>query len=547
MAPRIGLSLGTKLIVATVLLLAGAIGISAFYSLRTLDGLATSYANARRAEHEAAMSRETAIIVRNVVRNAGLPLSESNYTYLQSLVQTTVGDSKNLEWILVADSASDRVVARTDKAPASEQLRDALTEELDKMPTSDEQHKISDPKDPNRLIYGANIVIGSQRVGQVRLSLDTSDLEKAKAAAIADGKKRARESARRQLLFAGFILLIGILLGAWEGVRITRPLQALSIQARHIAGGDFGQRAHVSSKDEIGQLAESFNSMAESLGVLIEEMTHKASLEREVEVARSIQGLMTPPLDPLDIGPFSLAGRCEMASSCGGDWWTYRELSDGRLLVVVGDVTGHGMPAAMIAATARGAVEALSMVDHASLTPTMVLLAIDRAIRDVGHRQLLMTCFAMMVSPDGRVSFSNAGHTFPYVLHRGQGTERTELTVLTVRSNPLGIAIPYINSGEHRMNPNDILVLTSDGLTDRVSDTGERFGDRRLRKTLTSDIAAVGDHVASLRDFIVDEINRFAGATPSDDDMTLVVLQFRGAAEEPERGRRPAARKGAAA
>jgi phosphoserine phosphatase RsbU/P len=311
-------------------------------------------------------------------------------------------------------------------------------------------------------------------------------------------------------------------------MRIVRPLRELSAQARHIAGGDFGRRVELRSRDEVGELSDSFNIMAESLGRLVDEVTRKAGLEREVELARSIQGLMTPPPDVMTLGAFKLTGRCEMASACGGDWWSYRELSDGRLLVVLGDVTGHGMPSAMIAATGRGAVEALAMVDHDGLSPRLVLEAIDSAIRDVGGRRLLMTCFALVVSPGGQVAYANAGHTFPYVMGRAGGAP--ELSVLPVRSNPLGSSNPLIATGEHALRPGDFMILTSDGLTDRVSESGTRFGDKRLRRTLLDQVGKDGADIASLCDRIVAEVNQFGGRQPVDDDITLVVVQYTGRA-----------------
>jgi serine phosphatase RsbU (regulator of sigma subunit) len=232
----------------------------------------------------------------------------------------------------------------------------------------------------------------------------------------------------------------------------------------------------------------------------------------------------------MTLGSFKLTGRCEMASACGGDWWSYRTLSDGRLLVVVGDVTGHGMPSAMIAATGRGAVEALAMVDHQSLSPKLVLQAIDRAIRDVGGRRLLMTSFALIISPSGAVSFANAGHTFPYVMRRS-GTS-VELSILPVRSNPLGSNNPLIATGEHRLSPGDFMILTSDGLTDRISENGMRFGDKRLRKALVDQVGKASTDIASLCDRIVEEVNEFGGQQPVDDDITLVVVQYTGTATD---------------
>jgi hypothetical protein len=179
MPSRVGVSLGTKLIIAAVLLLAAAIGTSAIYGLRTLDSLARSYADSRRAEHEGAMKRETELVVRNVVLTAGLPLGESNYTYLQNLARSTVAENRNIAWIVVADSITNRVVARTDNAPPGEVLDDALSPELRKAPASSEVYSQRSTTDPDHIVFGAIISVGDQRVGEVRLSLDISELQTA--------------------------------------------------------------------------------------------------------------------------------------------------------------------------------------------------------------------------------------------------------------------------------------------------------------------------------------------------------------------------------
>jgi sigma-B regulation protein RsbU (phosphoserine phosphatase) len=528
MARRAGVSLGTKLVLGTVLLLAAAIAASAWYSLTTLDQFAQASGDARRKDLEGAIQRESTLLAANAAASTASLLGSNDYTRLEETAKRLASENANVNWIVLVDNEG-RVAATSAKAPGKtgDVFKDSLSAALATAQTG----TVERLAEGSQLLLGAPVFLdtgdgGQQRVGEIRMSYDTSSLDIAKQEAINDGRERAKKSARNTSIFAGIILLVGILLGAWQGVRIARPLRALSAQAQHIAGGDFARRVEVRRGDEVGELGESFNIMAESLGQLVAEVSRKAGLEREIEVARSIQGLMTPPPDVMTLGSFKLTGRCEMASACGGDWWSYRTLSDGRLLVVLGDVTGHGMPSAMIAATGRGAVEALSMVDHTSLSPKIVLQAIDRAIRDVGGRRLLMTCFALVISPNGAVSYANAGHTFPYVMRRS-GTS-VELSILPVRSNPLGSNNPLIATGEHRLIAGDFMILTSDGLTDRISESGTRFGDKRLRRALVDQVAKQSSDIAALCDRIVGEVNEFGGRQPVDDDITLVVVQYTG-------------------
>jgi sigma-B regulation protein RsbU (phosphoserine phosphatase) len=533
MARRAGVSLGTKLVLGTVLLLAAAVAASAWFGLQATKELARKSGDARRNDLEAAIEREATLLTKNAAASASSLLGNNEYTKLEETARGIKKENADLQWIVLIDKEGS-VAAVSEGAPTKtgELYKDDLTA---KLAGATELNVERIARGEDQLLLGAPVLVRDDdgtavRVGEVRLSVDTSALARARDEAVEDGDRRAAASAQRQMMVAGIILLVGVLIGTWQGMRIARPLRALSAQARHIASGDFARRVAVTRGDEIGELAESFNIMAESLGQLVDELTRKAGLEREIEVARSIQGLMTPPPDVMTLGSFKLTGRCEMASACGGDWWSYRTLSDGRLLVVVGDVTGHGMPSAMIAATGRGAVEALAMVDHASLSPKLVLQAIDRAIRDVGGRRLLMTSFALIISPSGAVSFANAGHTFPYVMRRS-GTS-VELSILPVRSNPLGSNNPLIATGEHRLSPGDFMILTSDGLTDRISESGTRFGDKRLRKALVDQVGKASTDIASLCDRIVEEVNEFGGQQPVDDDITLVVVQYTGTATD---------------
>ncbi|MCB9572963.1 MAG: SpoIIE family protein phosphatase [Kofleriaceae bacterium] len=551
MARKAGLSLGTKLVLGTVLMVAAAVAASAWYGLTSLQDLAETAGEARRADLQEAIQREATLLARNAAASSATLLGNIDYTRLDETARRIAAENKSVLWIALID-ADGQVGAASRGAPVAQgdRLDDALAHQLDAA-RAGEVTVEPDPAHADRLLLGAPVFVADSdgvetRVGAVRIAFDASALERAKQEAIADGKRRAAASARRLTIFAGILLLVAMLLAGWQSMRISRPLRALSAQARHIAAGDFERRVTVRGGDELAELGESFNTMAASLGTMVAEIGRKAGLEREIEVARSIQGLMTPPPDVMSLGPFRLTGRCEMASACGGDWWSFRHLSDGRLLLVVGDVTGHGMPSAMIAATARGAVETLSLVDHAMLTPRVVLDAVDRAIRDVGSRQLFMTCFALILGPDGRIAYANAGHTFPYVMRVAGDTP--QLTPLTARSNPLGSSNPLIATAETQLGATDLMILTSDGLTDRVSEAGTRFGDKRLRRALVDQVQTGRSDVAAICDRIVAEVNAFGGRQPVDDDITLVVVQYAGgAAGVGSGGRRKDTKKGVAA
>ncbi len=532
MARGRGLSLGTKLVLGTVLLVAASIAVSVWSGLGAVDELARSSGDARRRDLAAAITRESTLIARNAVASSALLLAEEgNYSRLEETAARIAAENPSVLWVALVDR-DGRVAAASRGAPVAP--GGALDDALARQVADDGPGEVAVAPDPargDRLVLAAPVFLtdsrgAATRVGTVRMAYDASSLEAAKQDAIAEGERRAAAVARRLIVLGAIALVLGVGLAGWQSVRISRPLRELTEQARHIASGDFARRVEVGARDEVGELGASFNTMAESLGTLVAEVGRRAGLEREIEVARSVQGLMTPPSDVRTLGAFQLTGRCEMASACGGDWWSYRLLSDHRLLLVVGDVTGHGMPSAMIAATARGAVETLSFLDHATLTPRLVLDAIDRAIRDVGGRQLLMTCFALILAPDGTVTYANAGHTFPYVM-RTEGTPG-ELSILSVRSNPLGSSTPRIAGSTTTLGRGDLVILTSDGLTDRISASGTRYGDKRLRRALVEQAASGRADVAAVCDRVLGEVDAFGGSHPVDDDITLVIAQYLG-------------------
>jgi serine phosphatase RsbU (regulator of sigma subunit) len=246
-------------------------------------------------------------------------------------------------------------------------------------------------------------------------------------------------------------------------------------------------------------------------------------------LARDVQRAMIPPEEVISHGPLRVLGFCESASVCGGDFWTLRKLPGDRLLVVVGDVTGHGMSSAMIAAAARGAVEALTISAERMLTPEEVLGAMDRAVRSVAQQQLLMTAFAALIDARrGSIDFANAGHNFPYLVSHDAGTgDLSDVHVLAVRGNPLGASDPLIQTGHRELAPGDILIAFTDGVVDRVDGEGKRFGDRRLQRCLRDRPGvAREDGLAGLRNEILLRLRNFAGTTPLDDDITLVLCQY---------------------
>ncbi|HVK84134.1 MAG TPA: SpoIIE family protein phosphatase [Kofleriaceae bacterium] len=528
---RAGLSISLKLVLATSIVVAAAIGGATWFSQRAINEVTTTQLTARRLSGESSIVRESELVVQAAATAVATPLGNSLYNDIPPLLDAAIAEDKRsgdnrLQWLVVTD-VGGTVVGRTANAPPQEKLA-ALEQKLaGGTKNGDVVH--AQEGEATDWVYGAPVKLGTNQVGTLRIGVTTAGLDQELQAALADASEQADKARNKVLMVSLVVLAIGVVLAALQGVRLAQPIKALTFQAQQIASGNLQGRVAEDRGDELGVLASTFNIMADEIRALLVEQAQKASLEKEMSLARQVQQAMLPP-DTLDQhGYLKVVGYCMPASSCGGDWWTYRKLSNGRMLLVVGDATGHGIHSAMIAATARGAVEALSGIDERLLTPDQVLRAIDSAIRQVGEHNVMMTAFAAVFdSSNGFLHYANAGQNFPYVIKLGAQRVLEDASIIAASGNPLGdrnIAVE-IRKGSLQLRPGDLFVCFTDGVVERANPTGKLFGDRRLRSTLTGQPLPDGMALIHLRDRLVHTLDQYAEGMMADDDITFVLCQF---------------------
>jgi serine phosphatase RsbU (regulator of sigma subunit) len=519
---RTGIPISAKLILTTSVVVAVAVAVATWFSQRTIDDLTTLQITNRRATGEKAITRESELVVQAVATAVALPLAQSTYPDIKPVLDAAVRDDQasgddRLQWLVVTDE-SGQVVASTQGAPAK------IAELGDKNGEVVRAHVSG-----SDWVYGAPIKLGNNVVGALRIGVSTAGLEAELAKSLATARERSKESQQRLLLIALVVLAIGIVFAALQGVGLARPIKQLTVQANKIAGGDLKSRVPDKRGDELGVLARTFNFMADEIVDLLAEQAQKVSLEKEMQLAREVQQAMLPPTDLDSHGHLKLIGYCQPASSCGGDWWMYRKLSNGRMLLVLGDATGHGIHSAMIAATARGSVEALAGVDERLLTPEQVLRAIDHSIRMVGEHNVMMTGFAAVFdSETGALQYANAGQNFPYVITRGSTGILERASIIAASGNPLGdrnIEVE-IRKGSLQMRPGDLFVCFTDGVVERANKAGKLFGYRRLRTALTGQALQNSTGLVHLRDNVVQALDKHAEGKLADDDITFVLCQY---------------------
>jgi len=522
-----------KLVVATSVVVAAAVGSVTVFAQRAMTAITDTQIRDRREVGEAAIVRESVLVLRSVANGVAVSIANHAYDDVEPVLSAAIAQDRSgthgrVRWLIVEDEAGT-VVQQTPGAPPPTVIG-RYAQALHASIPGDGVGRAS--IGDTEWVYGQDLIYGSTMVGKLRMGVSTADLDHALQTSLAASEDLAHAARNRALLASFVVLAIGISLAAFHGARLARPIKQLTAQAERIAGGDLVSRVSEGRRDELGVLAHTFNVMSDQIRRLLVEQTAKAALEKELSLARQVQHAMLPPDTLEHHGALSVVGYCMPATSCGGDWWSYRKLSDSRMLLVIGDATGHGIHSAMIAATARGAVEGLSTIDERLISPEQVLRAIDAAIRQLGDHNVMMTAFAAVVDAPGpargTLHYANAGHNFPYVMTLGATRVLAEAHILAAAGNPLGdrqIAVE-IRCGTRDLEPGDLLVCFTDGLVERANPAGVLYGDRRLRAALAGAPLADGAALVTLRDRIVRDVERHANGAIAEDDITLVLCQF---------------------
>jgi serine phosphatase RsbU (regulator of sigma subunit) len=273
-------------------------------------------------------------------------------------------------------------------------------------------------------------------------------------------------------------------------------------------------------QDILESLAKDASSAIENAR-LLREAEASRRMQEEMERAREIQEALLPQTfwnEP----HFEVAGSCVPSRQLGGDYLDQFRLPDGRCCLVIADVSGKGLPAALLAAGLQGALEAEAMREqpHGSM--------IGRVNRAVCRRAPLgkyVTFFSCMLSPEGELSYVNAGHVPPIAVLRASGAaEGGRLQKLFVGDMALGI----LESSEYRagslqLRPEDILVLYTDGVTEALGPDESMFEEARLEKVLER----VRDRsAAEVLQAVTEAVREFTGDAPPADDITVMVLKY---------------------
>jgi sigma-B regulation protein RsbU (phosphoserine phosphatase) len=418
---------------------------------------------------------------------------------------------------ILADSAG-RVDARhlqtLDPAPAPSQTeseRDGRHILIQRQPIPD-PNAASAPNAPSPATPPIGLIEFVYDLSPLGAQLDTIETQR-------------QEAVSRSLAFTLQIGLAAIILGAFlsllQGLRYARPIRRLAQTTTRLANGDLSARVAVVQSDEVGALGHQFNHMADRLQVLLHESVSKAELEHELTLARSIQSALVPR-PGTHLGPgLEVAGYYEPASNVGGDFWDFSTLPRGRSAVLIGDVTGHGVPASILTATAKGAIDTLRQVHGGDLQVAETMRVLDRVIHEAGHGAYFMTATAAVFDPaESALAYSAAAHPPALLLRWTESGVR--VSRLAARGNRLGDGdASGFEAKRVRVERGDVLVWYTDGLVDATNPEGAAYSTRHLIHVLSH--LPPETPAEAIVERLADDVRTFRQGAPLPDDVTFVV------------------------
>jgi len=362
-------------------------------------------------------------------------------------------------------------------------------------------------------------------IGHVELVYSTEAVESRISDAQAENRRRRTASIRSVLIATLAVLAAGLFLAALFGIWLARPVRRLANAASAIGEGDFDVRVDVAGPSELRQLATTFNSMAGELESSLKKSIEQAALEREVAIARRLQREMMPPEERIVIDELELASWYAPAGKMGGDWWTISEYEPGKpLAIMIGDVIGHGIPAAMFTAAAKSAYRtARTCGFHGA--PDRILSTIDETLRGFSTTHT-MSCCAINIDLVSRQRVMSIGaHPAPLRFRVRPGKPPT-MDLLDGEGPLLGDSLPSdatFTYSRHSLRAGDLILLYTDGIIEATDANERMFGLRRLGNTLAAHAAEPLDDILSAlkKDFYA-----FVGDVEVEDDVTVVLFRY---------------------
>jgi serine phosphatase RsbU (regulator of sigma subunit) len=276
-----------------------------------------------------------------------------------------------------------------------------------------------------------------------------------------------------------------------------------------------------SAEDErLAVMVSDLAAVAMDNATMVKAMVDRERMRHDFEVARQVQARMSPERS-LAIGSLTACGSTHPSEETGGDYYTYLDRG-GRMIAVIGDVTGHGLGAALFTTVAHAIIQ----YQFRTAAPLEAGFSVLNQGLYHTHSGRFMTAAVVELDPEnGEFIYASAGHNPLLWLHEGAAVwlDSTGMPLGILEDNPVPAEAP------RRMSPGDVLVLYTDGVTEAMNPTGTYFGEEALAETCL-DALRRGLDGAGMQQLIEDQLRAWHGGGAPGDDVTMIIISWRGPA-----------------
>jgi len=292
------------------------------------------------------------------------------------------------------------------------------------------------------------------------------------------------------------------------------PITHLADAAGKLAQGDFDVRVNIATNDELQQLGDIFNQTGPKLKAM-------EKMKGSLELARAIQQNLLPGTAP-KLDGFELASNCKYCNETGGDYYDFIELNQlgpGIVGIALGDVTGHGIGAALLMATVRSVLR--SNAQHYGADLTKLFEVLNRHIEsDTDYDKFITLFYGILDANQKSLVWVSGGHDPALWYHKDGG----KIEELPNTGMPVGIMenASFEQGGPVFLKAGDVIVIGTDGIWEAQNEGGSMFGKDRLRNIIIRESEKPATEICSQ---IIDDVTNFSSPTPQLDDITMVVIK----------------------
>ncbi len=323
------------------------------------------------------------------------------------------------------------------------------------------------------------------------------------------------------------IQFVALVIGFVLARQITGAVHDLFTGTQHVRAGNFGHQIPVRARDQLGELAESFNLMTTEVTTLLGEMAEKGRLEQEMFAAREIQQKLLPA-GPLRVTGLAVTAFCEPAREVAGDYYDFLPITDSMLGLLIADVAGKGLAAGLYMAQLKVIVQSLSRLHH---EPKAFLTAVNKVVSaNLDGKSFITMSYGVIDVERREMTFARAGHCPLIHVPANQPAGMRKARLLTPDGLVVGLQIDdgtmfesILQEQSVSLAPGDLVVWFTDGIPETMNEAFDCFGETRLAQVVEQYAHLPFDQ---LRSYILAELRAFAGGADQHDDMTMILMKI---------------------